>query len=258
MMPLLFPGMDPFVEASGVWPDFHHTFITICREQLLARLPANYDAGVEERVELIDQGDRSSQIFIPDVSVRHTRETDPSARGIAILEDLEPVSVILPKIETESIGYIEIRTIREGSLVSVIEVLSPTNKVDPGRRAYRLKMEQFRQASVNLVEIDLLLDGKRLETVEPLPLADYYALVSRPERYRLTAAYCWSIRRKLPKIPIPLKVPDADIALDLDEAFRTTFDRGGYARRVRYDLPLPGNLTDADREWVKSVIAKPA
>ena len=29
-MPNPFPGMDPYIEARGRWPDFHHEFISQC------------------------------------------------------------------------------------------------------------------------------------------------------------------------------------------------------------------------------------
>ncbi len=86
----------------------------------------------------------------------------------------------------------------------------------------------------------------------------FYAFVRRRETYPEGDLYAWSIRRKLPKVPIPLKGIDEEVALDLDEAFKATFNSGGYSRRVRYDVPLPGNLSEADREWVKSILAKPA
>lgn len=29
-----FPGIDPYLESQGYWPDFHHTFINYLREAL--------------------------------------------------------------------------------------------------------------------------------------------------------------------------------------------------------------------------------
>jgi len=250
--------MDPFIEASGRWRGFHTSFLSHCRDQLIARLPTNYDADIEERVELVDQGDRSAQSYHPDVSIRLQSEFGFASEGNVALADLEPIELRTPRIEIESTGYIEIRNLPEGQLVTVIEVLSPTNKTEPDRLNYRTKMQHFRQEGVHVVELDLLLGGIRLAVVDPIPAGDYFAFVSRCEKFPLSDVYSWSIRRLLPKISVPLKRPDPDITLDLAAAFTATFDQGGYARRVRYDLPLPGNLSEADREWVKSIIAKPA
>lgn len=255
-MPSPFPGMDPFIEASGHWQDFHASLLFIAREQILATLPDRYDAGIEERVQLFDQGDLGTQTFRPDVSIRKATGA-PSLGGIAILADLEPVVLESPKFDTDSVGFIEIRTLPGSELVTVIEILSPTNKVEPDRSSYLAKMEKFREAGVNLVEIDLLLDGKRLPTREALPAGDYFTFVRRKANYPKAEVYAWSLRRKLPKIPIPLKPADGDVTLDLHLAFKETFERGGYARRVRYDVPLPKNLSEADRDWAVSTAASP-
>ena len=38
-MPSPFPGMDPYLEISGDWRDFHATFIAHCRDTLNELLP---------------------------------------------------------------------------------------------------------------------------------------------------------------------------------------------------------------------------
>ena len=61
-MPSPFPGVDPFIEASGRWVGFHNILIAHCSELLNAELPENYAALVEERsVSRADpEGDRCS------------------------------------------------------------------------------------------------------------------------------------------------------------------------------------------------------
>jgi hypothetical protein len=36
-----FPGLDPFIEAQGFWPDFHARFITYLCDTLAETLPAD-------------------------------------------------------------------------------------------------------------------------------------------------------------------------------------------------------------------------
>jgi len=57
----------------------------------------------------------------------------------------------------------------------------------------------------------------------------------------------------LPQIPIPLKPPDNDVSLDLAAAFAMTYEGGRYDRSLRYDGPLPGSLSDADRDWAVEI-----
>ena len=73
-----FPGMDPYVEATGVWHTFHHAFLTSCHDLLNERLPANYVATLSERVELIDEEDLGirTRIIGPDVADVHDPRTD--------------------------------------------------------------------------------------------------------------------------------------------------------------------------------------
>jgi hypothetical protein len=139
-------------------------------------------------------------------------------------------------------------------LVTVIEILSPTNKKEPGRTDYRAKMDQFCRAGVQVVEIDLLLEGERPAMEEALPIGDYFAFVTRKDKYPLCEVFAWSIRRKIPNIPIPLNPEDGDVILDLTAAFETTFERAGYGRDLQYDVPLPSVLSAADIAWAQGIV----
>lgn len=109
---------------------------------------------------------------------------------------------------------------------------------------------------MNWVEIDLLTKGRRLETARPLPPGDCYAFVCRVDRRRAgdhmppADVYAWSLRDKLPTIPIPLRAPDPDVPLDLAAAFATTYERGRYARVLRYDRPPEVAVDEATAQWL--------
>ena len=45
-MPRPFPGIDPFLEDSSLWMDFHKRFITYCSDFLNVRLPVDYDTRI--------------------------------------------------------------------------------------------------------------------------------------------------------------------------------------------------------------------
>ncbi|MBX6316783.1 MAG: DUF4058 family protein, partial [Isosphaeraceae bacterium] len=138
-------------------------------------------------------------------------------------------------------------------LVTVIEVLSPTNKTGSGREEYLEKRRELIDRPVNLVELDLLLGGRRLPMAEPLPPGDYYALVSRAERRPQAEVYAWTIRQPLPTIPIPLRPPDPDVPLDLAAIFATAYERGRYARSLDYGAPLTVPLAETDRLWAEGL-----
>ena len=77
---------------------------------------------------------------------------------------------------------------------------------------YLDKRDQYIDLPVNLVELDLLVGGRRLPMKKPMPSGDYYALVARAQRRPDCDVYAWSIRQPLPTIPIPLKGLDFDVS----------------------------------------------
>ena len=163
---------------------------------------------------------------------------------------VEPVTLAwADEPETESIAYIAVRTRHDARLVTAIELLSPSNKEEPVRREFRAKMEALRRGGVNVVELDLLLGGRRLTMAGPLPAGDFYAYVGRADRRPNCDVFGWSIRHPLPRIPIPLRSPDVDVVLDLSAAFAAAFDNAEYDRSLPYGTPLAGPLSEADRAW---------
>ena len=70
-MPSPFPGMDPFLEDPGLWPDVHHALISELQAFLNQNLSKRYVARVEERVYLAEYDDDIDPIFrIPDLRNR--------------------------------------------------------------------------------------------------------------------------------------------------------------------------------------------
>lgn len=259
-MPSPFPGMDPYLESQSAWPDFHARFITYCADELGGALPGHYVAQIDERIRLIDLEEGTSRTIRPDVAILRGERWDQMAGAVPVgVAMLGPVAVTLARDDPEGVREtaIEILRLPDRELVTVIEVLSPSNKFTPGREEYLAKRWTLLDGPTHLVEIDLLLRGDRLPMRGPVPPGDYLALVSRSERRPIADAYAWSIRRPLPTIPIPLHAPDPDVPLDLAAVFATAYDRGRYDRLLDYRAPLPAPLADADRAWAEAR-ARPA
>jgi len=252
--------MDPFLESQGFWQDFHTSLLTYCRELVNASLPVHYVALIEERISLVDLTGELLAGFRPDVSiVREPRVTvTPQEQGgVAILE---PVAVPLARKDLDEVPerWIEIKRLPDLTLVTVIEILSPTNKSGLGRSQYLQKRRELLDQEVHLVEIDLLLRGLRLPMGGPLPPGDYYAFVSRVEKRDSSDVYAWSIRRPLPAIPIPLSPPDPDLSLDLAAVVARAYDQGRYHRLIRYADPLDLPLGVEDQNWLRALVSPPA
>jgi hypothetical protein len=151
--------MDPYVEAQGFWQDFHVRMIALTSEALSTHLPDHYAALIEERISLVDLSGDAFFGFRPDLSI--AREEHPRIVHVdgGQVATLEPVSVRLARKDLDQVPerWIEIKRLPDLSLVTVIEILSPTNKSGMGRTQYLHKRQQFLDQPVHLVEIDLLL-----------------------------------------------------------------------------------------------------
>jgi hypothetical protein len=138
--------------------------------------------------------------------------------------------------------YIEIRERREGRLVTLIDVVSPANRTsEDGRRAYRETRRAGRNAGANLVEIDLVLQGKAMLDYgrAGLPDFDYAVTVKRstqPDRYEV---YTTTLQERLPRFRLPLAVDDRDTVLDLQSAFSRAFQWGGFGSQVDHHAEPP-------------------
>lgn len=249
-MPSPFAGVDPFIEAQHFWQGFHTSFISICQETILESLPEAYDAQIEERIYLAELSEDERQLLVTDMSVIRERTGFPAASGGEAVATLEPVTVPLEITYETRERFIQITRQEDGELIAIFELLSPSNKRNPDRGVYVQRRNGILNQPVHLVELDLLLDGERLPMRRPLPPAHFYALVSRAERRPNSDVYGWTIRDGLPTIPIPLKAPDADLALDLAKVFRETYNRGQYQRRVKYRRETELSLGDADQAWL--------
>ncbi len=251
-MPSPFPGMDPFIESQGYWQDFHSALLGDCRRALTAVLPRNYGAFIEQRITLVDLSEEPPQAYRPEIAVLRD-DQGPKASGRRAMATLEPITVPLALDDLDEIRerWIEIRRLPDRSLVTVIEILSPANKTGSGRMEYLEKRKQWINQPVNIVEIDLLSGGHRLPMRAALPFGDYYAFVSRSDQRPNCDVYAWSIRHKLPAIPIPLLIPDLDVLLDLRTIFAQTYDGAPYGQSIDYTAPLSLPLASNDQVWAE-------
>jgi hypothetical protein len=249
--------MDPYIEAYGDWLDFHGAFMTYCRDLLNAQLPDGYVASLDTQLKLVHaEDDVVEGRMRPDLGVHLDPKRIPSSsHGVAAVATLEPRTLTLP-VDYDEIRESSVQILRypDRRLVTHIELLSPTNKRNPGRGEYLAKHTALiHQQKVNMVEIDLLLAGERLKTVEPLPEGDYYAFVTRAHRLPQVDVYAWDVRQALPSIPVPLLPPDADVPIDLAVLVKQVYDRGRYGQLIAYDKPAPKGVGEGDRAWVEQL-----
>jgi hypothetical protein len=148
---MIFPGMDPYLEAPFVWPDIHSRLIVYLAEHLRPLLRPRYIASVQTR-EFIAGPDQER---FPDVGIRRTLVTRTAPATAALMEADAPVEILVPELEIKE-TYLHILDLQTNQrVVAVLEVVSPTNKYNgPGRDSYVAKQIEVRRSDSHLVEID--------------------------------------------------------------------------------------------------------
>ncbi len=250
-----FPGMDPYLEDQGRWPDFHSRLITYSCDVISQTLPGGYIAQMGEEVRVVTWREGHDRIMRPDVAIaRRSGPRGIEPAGTGAVATLEPVAMgFAVAVDEVRETWIEIRRLPDDHLVTAIEILSPTNKGSSGLPEYLDKRQRLREQGVNLVEIDLLIAGRRLPMARPLPPGHFFAIVARASKSAIGHVYAWSLDQSLPRIPIPLEDPDPDVFLDLADLFALAYQRGRYARLINYDKPLGIPLHPQDRERAEQV-----
>lgn len=260
-MPSPFPGMDPYLEEPGLWPDVHHELISVMRELLMRHLRPKYHVRVEERVYVSDENDPGRDVIIPDLRVSDAKRDDRDdwaaeeiAGGyVAVAEPVVLTTLIDDEIHE---AFLEVIDRQQRMVVTVIEILSPTNKVSGsrGRASYLEKRQEVMTSPSHLVEIDMLRSGAAIHTRELLPPADYYVHVSRKTKRPKGVVWPILLTQRLPVIPIPLRPEDEDVLLDLQQVVNTAYDRAAYDLAVDYRRQPVPPLNETQQRWSHSLL----
>ena len=271
-----FPGMDPYIEACGLWEDFHSDLIGEIKSALGQILPEQYSARIGERAYITRasgkrfQTERHSMqgdVTIVSPSARSGGASPASPASTAVLESPE-VSTEAGSVEMVAIEltefretFIEIRSHNpDRQLVTTIEVLSPSNKRrgSEGWEQYQRKRNAHLMGAANLVEIDLLRGGQRMPMETPWPDSPYTLLVCRQRKVPNCIAWRASFNTALPTIPIPLAHPDPDVMLTLQPMIEAIYNRSRYSADIDYNKPCIPPFAPADEEWFKKRLAQSA
>lgn len=251
-MPSPLPGMDPYLEHPQSWPNFHHRLITAIAIDLAPQLRPKYRVVVEEALYQT-QGQDSLLVGIPDVAAQKTANAlERAAAAVSAALAVQPLEVELPMPEVIRQGYLEIRDVITSEAVTVIEVLSPTNKrPGEGRKTYEAKRQVLLASPVNLVEIDLLRQWEPILTL-PTSIRSHYRILVSPSAIRPKASlYAFNVTGAIPAFPLPLGLGDGEPIVNLQTLIREIYDQSGYDLVINYrDSPIPP-LAAADELWLE-------
>ncbi|HEV3144129.1 MAG TPA: DUF4058 family protein [Gemmataceae bacterium] len=254
-MPSPFPGMDPYVEASGVWGDFHTTFLVAIKAKLNAVLPRRFQAKVELFVFINSPRPSKKRRWLEPDSFVIERQRK-SAGGVLVAPSAASARITLPRVRKRHKSVVVVDR-QANKVVTAIETLSPSNKqAGEDRSAYLAKRREYLGSGVNLVEIDLLRAGKKLPPQGSRPAReDYYVMVCRAWEFPEADLWEFTMRDPLPNIPIPLTQDVADAILPLRQCFDRAYDESCYDSGLDYDQQLAPQPRKADAAWVRQVLA---
>lgn len=252
-----FPGMDPYLEHPALWEDVHTRLIVAIADSLGPQVRPHYRVAVERRTYLaVFAPEEYELVGKPDVVISgpHQRST-ASIPEMAMRVMPQIGELVMPDEIVER--YLEIRDVVSGEVVTVLELLSPTNKLTrEGRSQYERKRLKVLGSATHLIEIDLLRAGEpfpiRIQPDDSQPL--YRIVVSRSQDRPRAEVYLFDLHDAIPDIPIPLHADVADAILPLNQVLHDLYDRAGYDQILNYRQPPVPPLTEADAAWAATLI----
>jgi hypothetical protein len=248
-MPSPFPGMNPYLEREGVWQDFHVKFLTAINERLVPQVRPRYIVKLEEHIYIHELPPEPRRFAgRADLSVASHRAALRGHAGAGA-----PTQVELAVQDVERVPFLEVRDRDGGELVSVLELLSPSNKRSGGDRdQYLTKRERHLAGGPHLVEVDLLRGGRPMPAVNR-PECAYSVMVSRADERPRADFWPIGLRERLPEIPIPLRPPDGDARVDLQEVLHRVYDAYGYEDYLYTGAP-GAMLSPEDMAWARQFV----
>lgn len=247
-----FPGMDPYLEHPSLWPDVHNSLIAAIRDDLASRLAPRYYVGLERRAYLLKPDDI---VFIGRPDIAFIPHQTPEKHSPLPLADVAVLNVDVPMNDEVGENYLEIHEIETEQLVTIIELLSPANKLHKqGREEYETKRDHIFRSRTNLVEIDLLRAGEPMMVVGQTVQSDYRILVSRGAERPRARLYAFNLRQPIPSFHIPLLPGDEEPLLDLGRVFHDLYNRARFDLRLNYEKAAVPPLNDEDAAWAAKLL----
>ncbi len=248
-----FPGMDPYLEHPSLWPDVHNSLIAAIRDDLSAKVAPRYYVVLERRAYLVSPDD-IVLVGRPDIALVPTGPFQP--RRVLPLADIAVLEVDVPMADEVGENFLEIHEVKTGVLVTIIELLSPANKLmGQGRKEYEEKRAHVFRSRTNLVEIDLLRAGQPMPVVGRLIKRDYCVLVSRGSQRPRARLYAFSLRQPIPPFYVPLLPGDTEPEVDLGQILHALYQRARFDLRLDYTEPPVPPLSDEDALWASELLA---
>jgi hypothetical protein len=258
-MPSPFPGMNPYLEHPDRWSTVHNRCIVAIADFLTPLLIPRYQVDIEKRIYQVT--DSNLQLIgRSDITVQAPKQPIiPTSLANPSISTLQPIRIQLPIDDEVREAYLEIKEVTTGRVVTMIEVLSPTDKQGQERQKHEEKRRQVLSSRTHLIEIDLLRSGAAWPIISDESSSDYRVLVSRATDRPIADLYPFNLQDLMPQIPVPLQFGDLEPLLDLKELIEAIYDRSGYSHFIDYNLnPSAPKLSSTDQVWLDQLLRSAA
>jgi hypothetical protein len=251
-----FPGrIDPWSEVGRYFKQIHAGILDNLIDQLDPQLSEmGYRIGREASLQIAEG--REPDIFVQRaVSAPHVNvHLDYELAAAEILA--EPGVVLEAEVDLQAI---HIKQIETGRLVTVIEIISPSNKakqeiiIDYRARRERLMIER----GVNVVEADLTRSIKRLIVDPTVQRYPYHIAVFMPGDSPRFIGVDFDQTIKRVALPLHGEVVPIELQAAYDDAYRKVSIAGQIEDELSYvedRLPFPSLLSDEQRQQLLQAV----
>ena len=156
--------------------------------------------------------------------------------------------------------YPTARRVDSREAVTVIELLSPTNKRSGrGRTLYQRKRQDVLGTETSLVEIDLLRSGEPVPAYlhtppDASPPGGYRILVARGRQRPNADIVPFTVRQPIPDFPLPLLPEDEEPPVSFQRVLHALYDELSYNLLVDYHASPAPPLNAEDAAWADRLL----
>jgi hypothetical protein len=252
-----FPGrIDPWAEAGQYFQQIHSGMIEAFIQQLQPQLlRLGYLIGKEASLQITTHVE-------PDIFIQRALDAPrPAAKwdyALAAEETLaEPGVMITAEID---LNALHIRELDTGRLVTIVELISPSNKTKPDQiAAYRDRRERLLiDHGIQIVEMDFTRSVKRLINTPYGQSVPYHVAVFLLREGARLIGIDYDAPLKRIALPLRAEVVPVEPQVAYTQAYRSVtiaaqmLNDDGYGED---DLPFPSLLTDAQKAEAIAAVA---
>jgi hypothetical protein len=220
-----FPGMNPYLESEKTWPAFQHQLVSAIYQLLLPALVDQYRTRVQDREFITEE-----PLFTSIIKTTHHEH------------------------------FIEVRHRTTDRLITLIEVVSPANRLfNTGKTALVEARKSALAEGANVLWIDLILQGQsplNIQNRNENPF-DYHLALTRANLPTTVELYTNQMAKRLPRCKVPLASEEAELVLDVQQAVNRAYELGHFAAKVEMKGLPPGKWSPEQEAWLQSIL-KPA